>query len=59
MKIVRRKIKYVDDILYRLCSCGCGNYFIAHKTNGKEIQSILGHLRSAVKGKTLEECYGK
>lgn len=39
------KEKYIDGVLYRLCSCGvCGRYFPAHiTTGGNEARFIKGH----------------
>jgi ribosomal protein L35 len=42
-RLKKRQEKYIGNILYRLCACGCSQYFIAHKNHGRETRFISGH----------------
>lgn len=49
IKIKRRKEKYIDGKLHRLCACGCNSYFLVKESYPNQKFIVSGHARIGAK----------
>jgi hypothetical protein len=56
MVLLKRKQKYIDGALYRLCACGhCNKYFVAGKTSHRTEQKFIhGHNSYGLRSKKIK-----